>query len=162
MAETPTSLRRARDEDEPFLFDLYASTRSEETAAWNWPAAQVAAFLKLQFAAQRASYAMTYPTAEHSVILEDGRPIGRLLVNRSAAAICLVDISLLTGSRGHGIGSALIRQLMQECSAAGCKLTLQVLCTNPARALYLRLGFRRVQGDAMYDQMQWSPENHSE
>ena len=162
MSETQTSLRRVCEEDEPFLFDLYASTRSGETAAWNWPATQVAVFLKLQFAAQRASYAMAYPDAEHSIILKDGRPIGRLLVNRSLAAACLVDISLLPDARGRGIGSALIRQLIDECSVSGSKLTLQVHCTNPARDLYLRLGFRCVQGDAMYDQMEWSPENHSE
>jgi ribosomal protein S18 acetylase RimI-like enzyme len=159
------SLRQACDEDEQFLFDLYAGTRREETAAWNWPASQVAGFLKLQFAAQRASYKMSYPDAEHSIILEDGRPIGRMLVNRSSAAACLVDISLLPEARGRGIGSTLIRQLMKGCSAVGSKLTLQVLRTNPARALYLRLGFQRTQGDSMYDQMEWpsaSPSSNEE
>ena len=150
------SLRKACD-DEEFLFALYASTRQEEIAVWQWTQAQVAAFLTVQFRAQSVSYAITYPDAEHSVILEDGRPVGRLLVSRSPAEACLVDISLLPEARGRGIGSALIQQLMTECSAAGRKLKLQVRTTNPGRALYSRLGFRRVQGDSMYDQMEWPP-----
>jgi ribosomal protein S18 acetylase RimI-like enzyme len=158
----PLLLRKACDDDREFLFVLYASTRQEEIAAWQWTQVQVAAFLTVQFRAQSASYAIAYPDAEHSVILEDGRPVGRLLVSRSPAEACLVDISLLPEARGRGIGSTLIRQLMTECSAAGRKLKLQVRTTNPARALYSRLGFRRVQGDSMYDQMEWPPANIEE
>jgi GNAT superfamily N-acetyltransferase len=144
--------------DEPFLLELYAGTRREEVAAWNWPEAQVAAFFQMQYRAQRLSYADAYPGAEHSLILEDGRPVGRLLLWRGPAEIRLVDISLLPAARGRGIGSLLLRRLLQECAAARSPLRLQVLTANPARRLYLRLGFRRVGGDPMYDHMEWTPE----
>ena len=144
--------------DEPFLFELYADTRREEVAAWNWPEAQVAAFLEMQFRAQSLSYAEAYPGAEHSLVLDDGRPVGRLLLWRSPAEMRLVDISLLSAARGHGIGSLLLQQLQQECAGARSPLRLQVLAANRARRLYLRLGFRRVGGDSMYDHMEWTPE----
>ena len=32
--------RRARPDDESFLYELYASTRSEEMADWGWDTAQ--------------------------------------------------------------------------------------------------------------------------
>lgn len=151
------TLRAASETDEPFLFELYASTRREELAAWNWPEAQVAAFLQMQFRAQRLSYEAAFPGAEHHVVLAEGRPIGRRLIWRGQDEIRLIDISLLPDARGRGTGSLLIRQLMQECAAAGKPLQLQVLVTNPARRLYLRLGFRRTGGDPMYDHMQWTP-----
>ena len=152
----PITLRSAGEADEPFLFQLYSSTRREELAAWNWTDAQMAAFLEMQFRAQRVSYASAYPGAEHSLVLEDGRPIGRLLVWRGEQEVRLVDIALLPASRGQGIGARLIRQLMEECAVHGRRLTLQVLVTNPAKRLYQRLGFRRTGGDPMYDQMEWS------
>ena len=153
------ALQAVSEADEPFLLELYASTRREEMAAWNWPPAQVAAFLQMQYRAQRLSYADAYPGAEHSLVLEDGRPIGRLLVWRGPAEVRLVDISLLPAARGRGLGSRLLRQLMQEAAAARLPLRLQVLTTNPARRLYLRLGFRRTGGDPVYDAMEWTPEN---
>jgi GNAT superfamily N-acetyltransferase len=154
------TLRAAGEGDERFLFELYASTRREEIAAWNWPEAQVTAFLEMQFRAQRFSYQDVYPGSEHSLVLEDGRPVGRLLVWRSDKEVRLVDISLLPAARGRGIGSRLIRRLIDEC--AGKRLTLQVLTTNPARRLYLRLGFRRTGGDPMYDQMEWTSSGSEE
>lgn len=152
------TLRAVSEADEPFLFELYAGTRREELAPWNWPEAQVAAFLEMQFRAQRLSYADAFPGAEHNLVLEEGRPIGRLLVWRGPTAVHLVDLSLLPAARGRGTGSLLLRQLMQECAAAGMPLQLQVLTSNPARRLYLRLGFRRVGGDSMYDHMEWTPD----
>ena len=158
----PITLRSAGSADEPFLFELYASTRREEIAPWNWPEPQVAAFLQMQFRAQRLSYDSAYPGAEHSLILEDGRPIGRLLVWRGQPELRLVDISLLPEARGRGIGGQLLAELMEECRAGGRRLTLQVLVTNPARRLYLRMGFRRTGGDPLYDQMEWTPQGNQE
>jgi hypothetical protein len=71
------TLRPARPEDEPFLYDLYASTRAAELAALDWSSAQQEAFLSLQFRAQQAHYA-EYPNADPQIIVEVDRAIGRL------------------------------------------------------------------------------------
>jgi ribosomal protein S18 acetylase RimI-like enzyme len=149
------TLQPAGDCDEAFLRALYASTRQDETAAWGWTPAQVDAFLALQFLAQRTNYATAYPGAKHELILEDGHPIGRLYVWRKGDELRLVDISVLPAARGRGIGTSLIRRLMAEATPRRERLCLQVATTNRARQLYLRLGFRRTGGDAVYDEMEW-------
>lgn len=150
------SKRAVTLEDEPFLRRLYASTRAEEVALWNWPAQQAELFLRMQYDAQSRSYAYCYPGAEHSLLLAGDRPAGRIMVERTAAVIHLVDISLLPEYRGQGSGTVLLRQLIEECKAMEGKVCLHVLSNNPARRLYIRLGFRQVGGDALYDEMEWN------
>jgi GNAT superfamily N-acetyltransferase len=110
----------------------------------------------MQYDAQSRSYAYCYPGAEHSLLLAGDRPAGRIMVERAAAVIRLADISLLPEYRGQGSGTVLLRQLIEECRAMGGKICLHVLSNNPARRLYLRLGFRQVGGDALYDEMEWN------
>lgn len=145
-------------DDEPFLYRLYASTRAEEVALWNWPKVQVEFFLRMQFNAQYRSYAAAYPAAEHSLLLQEGKPIGRLIVQRDATAIRLVDVSLLAEHRRQGVGTAVLRELVEECEAKGKKILLQVLSANPVRRLYGRFGFRRFASDGLYDEMERIPE----
>jgi hypothetical protein len=71
-------LQPVKPENEPFLFAVYASTRVESRALGGWDAAQREAFLRMQFNAQRASYAVQFPNAEYSVIVRDGQDIGRM------------------------------------------------------------------------------------
>ena len=61
----PLTFRCAVPDDEVFLFELYASTRNEEMAAWGWDRAQEQMFLNLQFTAQRRHYDIAFPNAEH-------------------------------------------------------------------------------------------------
>jgi hypothetical protein len=56
-------LRKEKPEDEPFLIALYASIREAELAGASWTQAQKSAFLKWQFALQRAQYRASYPNA---------------------------------------------------------------------------------------------------
>ena len=151
------TLRPATPADEPFLRALYASTREQEVAAWGWSPAQREAFLSLQFTAQQAGYANAYPEAEHHLILADAEPVGRIMVWRGPSHWQLVDISLVPAARGRGIGSELLARLQREAQSAGKRLRLQVSVANPAaRRLYERAGFRRVGGDSVYDDMEWS------
>ncbi|HEX9160079.1 MAG TPA: GNAT family N-acetyltransferase [Thermoanaerobaculia bacterium] len=159
MAGAGTITLRAADEpDEPFLFELYVSTRAEEMAAWNWPPAQRDAFLRMQFTARRSSYRTQHPGAEHSIVLENGKPVGQLLVSFSDPEVCLVDVSVSAEARGRGIGTKLIADLMVRCAALRRTLKLSVATSNAAaRRLYERMGFVRSGGDAMYDEMLWTP-----
>lgn len=152
------SLRPFRAEDQEFLFKLYASTRMQEIAGFGWPPAQQEMFLRMQFDAQRRSYAAAYGHAEHQIIEQDGQPIGRLMVLREKEFALLVDIALLTEHRGRGTGGGLVGDLIQQCARDGVPLRLQVLRTNPALQLYERLGFIRTGEDQMYLQMERRPD----
>jgi ribosomal protein S18 acetylase RimI-like enzyme len=150
------TLRPARPEDEPFLYQLYASTRAAELADLDWTSTQRETFLSLQFRAQQAHYA-EYPNADPQIIIEVDRAIGRLLVSRLADEIWLVDIALLPEWRGRGIGSALLQQLLDEAARASKPVRLHVEKSNPAQRLYRRLGFMQRADAGVYYLMEWEP-----
>ena len=147
------SLRPATPDDEPFLLDVYASSREEELALLDWDDNQKRAFVRMQFLVRERSY----PSGDDQIILMNERPIGRMLVNRSDSAILLTDIALLTKYRNAGIGTALIQDLMKEAAESRKPLHLHVLETSAAVRFYERLGFSRLGTDAAYLEMKWDP-----
>ena len=146
-------LRDATPEDEPFLLEVYASTRSEELEGLGWSDDQKLVFIKMQFMARERCY----PRVDNRIILLNGRPVGRILVDRGESSILLNDIAVLTEYRNAGIGSRLIQDLMKEATAAGKPIMLHVLTSSPAVRLYERLGFTRTGGDGAYFEMKWIP-----
>jgi ribosomal protein S18 acetylase RimI-like enzyme len=155
------SLRPVAPEDDAFLFELYASTR-QDIASLGLGATQLEALLRVQWMAQRHSHAVRYPHAEHQLVLVNGRPAGRLWVALGPEELRVVDVSLLPAHRGLGLGTALLRSLQEEAAAAGKPLRLSVAWDNPARRLYVRLGFTPVDGAATdaaepYLALEWRP-----
>jgi ribosomal protein S18 acetylase RimI-like enzyme len=151
------SLLPITPEDMDFLYRVYASTRTEELALVDWPEAQKTAFLQMQFNAQTAHYAEHYPNAQFQIILLEGTPIGRLYVDRWVKEIRIVDISLLPEYRNRGIGSGLLKEILNEGAQAGLPVTIHVEMFNPALRLYDRLGFRHIDDHGVYYLMEWKP-----
>lgn len=151
------TLRPASPADEPFLYQVYASTRLEELAPLPWDEAQRQAFLTMQFAAQRQHYHTQYAGASFELILHRGEPIGRLYVARWPEEIRLIDIALLPASRGRGIGTALIADVLAEAARARTYVRLHVEPSNRALRLYQRLGFTTVAERGLYLFMEWVP-----
>ncbi|USG65060.1 GNAT family N-acetyltransferase [Brevibacillus ruminantium] len=149
--------RAVTETDEVFLFQLYSSTRLDELAAWGWDEVMQQQFLQLQWRAQKHSYAMQYPDAEHILLCYQNIPIGRIIVARSDTAVILVDITILPDYRGMGIGTTLIRELQNEAAASLHPLLLSVLPTNRAMQLYERLGFRAIGSLGLHISMEWTP-----
>ena len=146
-------LRETTPEDEQFLFDVYASTRQEELEGLGWDDNQKRDFIKMQFLARERSY----PRVDDRIIVLNGRPIGRMLVDRNDAEILLRDIALLTQYRNRGLGTILIYDLMKEASVSGKAIRLHVLATSAAVRLYDRLGFSKTGAEAAYLEMKWLP-----
>jgi ribosomal protein S18 acetylase RimI-like enzyme len=158
MAAVATiDLRPAVPEDRAFLRAVYGSTRTEELERTDWTDAQKKTFLDHQFAAQDAYYREHYEGATYDVIVVDGWPGGRLYMARWPEEIRIMDIALLPTARGKGVGSALLRELLEEASASGKRVTIHVEHENPAMRLYERLGFRRVEDRPPYVLMEWLP-----
>jgi ribosomal protein S18 acetylase RimI-like enzyme len=151
------TLRRARPDDLPLLRRVYAGARQAELASLDWNDAQREWFVGMQFDLQARAFAQAYPEAQHEVVLCAGQPVGRLIVDRSSDAIRLVDIALLPDHRNAGIGSELLRRLLDEAAAAGKPVMLHVAKSNRASALYQRLGFFVSARDDVYLEMQWRP-----
>jgi ribosomal protein S18 acetylase RimI-like enzyme len=150
------SLRPATPHDEEFLCELYSSSRRDELDAWGWDAAQRDAFLTLQFNAQQAHFRSQFPGADHSIVLVDGKAMGRMVVVRMETEIRLADIALLPECRGAGIGTSLIRNLHLEGRSEGKPLRLHVSKTNRAQELYSRLGFEKIGDTGTHFLMEWA------
>jgi ribosomal protein S18 acetylase RimI-like enzyme len=148
-------IRPATDADRQLLFEVYASTRTEELAPVPWTEEQKLQFIAFQFQSQDAHYREIFPGATFSVIEVDGAAAGRLYVNRTAEKIHVIDIALLPWARGRGVGASILRQLFDEGSAKQLPVTISVERFNPAKRLYERLGFRMVEDGEVYQRMEW-------
>jgi ribosomal protein S18 acetylase RimI-like enzyme len=150
------SLRAATPDDEAFLRQVYATTRSRELAMVAWTDDQKAAFVDMQFRAQAQYFREHYPDTSYDVIVLDGQEAGRLYVSRWIDEIRIVDIALLPEFCNRGIGTALVRRLQSDARAAGKPLRIHVERFNPALKLYERLGFRQVADRGVYLFLEWS------
>lgn len=150
--------RPALPDDDPFLADVYASTREDELSLTGWPEEQKRAFCRMQFEAQRSDYRKRFPGMADQVILADGEPAGRMIVYEDNREIRLLDIALLPAFRNRGIGSKLIRGLQDRARAAGKPLRHAVLQANRAVAFYRRHGFFIQEEKPLYYFMEWRPE----
>ena len=154
MTESSPSItvRPAEPDDAAFLAQLFASTRPEFNFL-DLPESQKQSLMTMQFNAQRQQYDASYPEAESAIILLHGQPVGRMLVDRNEREFTLIDIALSPEHRNAGIGTKLIRELLDEARAAGKSVRLHVAKSNPAQRLYERLGFSRVADQSMYFEM---------
>lgn len=155
--------REAEPTDEPFLLQLYASTREDELRAAGWDAAQCDAFVRMQFDLQRRAYRAHHPTSSCHVIhvAATGEPVGRVWLAERDCELRLLDICVLPAWRGLGIGAACLATLQSRAGARGLPLRLHVHTGNSARRLYERMGFVALGVDGLHQSMQWHPPTHS-
>ena len=161
VEERAVTLRPVMGEDEEFLLAVYASSREDELAQVQWPDGMKETFLRMQFEAQRTEYEQRYPDAEYAVILVDRRPAGRIWIARPGDEIHLLDIALLPEFQNSGVGTVLLRRLMDEARRAGLPLRHYVFILNTeALRFYERLGFTVIgESGGAYRYMEWiSPE----
>ncbi len=149
--QTPV-LRKATPADERFLIELFMDVRGDELRLAGLPEAQVEQLLMMQYNAQKSSYSGNYPNADNFIIESQGKPVGRMLTDRSAQVTRLVDISILGNERGKGIGSYCLEGLKRDCK----RISLQVFSQNiGAIKLYQKYGFEFTSEDGMYLEMEW-------
>ncbi|MGN6578141.1 MAG: GNAT family N-acetyltransferase [Nocardioides sp.] len=150
-------MRPATDDDDAFLFEVYCTTKREQVAAL--PDPRLAAhFLRIEYTAQNRRFAQRFPGYERWVVLADGTPAGRLYLHRSPSLLQVVDVTLLPDHRGQGLGSRLMRLVLDEAAAAEQIVTLRVSRSNPRAArLYDAIGFRLVNEDDLDVYFEWTP-----
>ena len=156
VAANALRLRPEHASDESFLFGLYASTREDELALTNWPEPVREQFVEMQFRAQRSGYLAMFPQGRFDIVLENETPVGRMVVNVSDDELRLVDLVITATQRGRGIGTELLRRLLQQAAASNKPLRLQVLKGNRAGQLYERLGFTKTGESFTHVQFEWS------
>ncbi len=149
------ALRPAIADDEPLLYALFCDVRGPMFQGL--PSDQRDILLRMQFHAQGSAYAGNYPDAERLIVLVNQQPIGALLVQRTGEVWRLADISLLASYRNQGIGTRLMRDLLDYAAISGCAVRLQVARDNPALRIYERSGMHVIAEDDVYLTMESVP-----
>jgi ribosomal protein S18 acetylase RimI-like enzyme len=156
QSEQPISLRAATAADRDLLVEIFAGARDDLTLA-NLDRSQEQLLIEMQFRARENQYRLAYPNATTSIILEGDREFGSMIVNRGEHDIHLVDIALLPDKRDQGIGTYVLRTLLEEAVVGAKIVCLQVAVTNRAIKFYERLGFSKIKDGGAYISMEWRP-----
>jgi ribosomal protein S18 acetylase RimI-like enzyme len=98
-----------------------------------------------------------YKLHQMEIICVDNRDVGFIQVIEYPDRLYLRQIHLSDGFRGRGIGSKLIEAQLKRAAILVKPMTLEVLHGNPAKQLYLRLGFKVTGQDPDKEHMIWNP-----
>jgi ribosomal protein S18 acetylase RimI-like enzyme len=132
-----TRLRPATVNDLPFARQLYLDNMREVTGrvlAWDE-------------ARQRASFDSQFVPEEASIIRLDEEDIGWMQVAERDGEFFLKQFFIHPRFQRRGIGTRLLRNLIDRAERAAKTITLGVVKGNPARLLYERHGFRVTHED---------------
>jgi ribosomal protein S18 acetylase RimI-like enzyme len=155
-AQGSLRLRPERSEDDAFRFQLFCDSRPAEFSLLRLDAGALDQFMRMQFQAQTQTYRANFPNARFDIIELDRLPIGRIVVNRPGPFLHIVDQAIVPSLRNRGLGTVVMKALMDEAGRAGLPVRLKVASTNdPSMRLYLRLGFVPIQHDVLYVEMEW-------
>jgi ribosomal protein S18 acetylase RimI-like enzyme len=149
--------RPVTEADEEFLLSVYSSTRAVEMAQVPWSPEQKETFVRMQYAAQKQHYAAEYPQASHEIICAGAVPVGRLYLSRGEKAFHILDITVLPQHRNRGVGSTLLRRIMDEAARAGKPVTIYIENLNPALELFRHLGFHTAAEHGFQLLLRWAP-----
>lgn len=101
----------------------------------------------LQVRAREAHIAQVWPDAVEWIVGEepDAGAVGRLVIAEVVGGWHIVDLRIHPRRRGRGLGAACLTDLAEEADRCGRCLYLTVAAGNPARRLYERVGFTRLE-----------------
>jgi ribosomal protein S18 acetylase RimI-like enzyme len=131
-----TVLRPARPEDFDYCARLYFEGMEK-----------VIKELHLDMDTQIAGFRQRWDVMQVRIITLDGTDIGWLQSFVEDDALFLGQLFVDRTLRGQGIGTHLVKRLIEEAARAGRAVTLGVVKASPALRLYKRLGFRITHED---------------
>jgi ribosomal protein S18 acetylase RimI-like enzyme len=145
--ERDFSLRPVEPGDYPFALALYLDSAKEHlTRIGRWDEDRFAALFR-----------EGYNQGQTRIICVGGRIVGFIQVVDFGDRLYLRQLHLIDGFRRRGIGSTLICAELERGVESGRPVTLDVMHGNPARRLYVRLGFESTGKDPDKEQMIWRP-----
>jgi RimJ/RimL family protein N-acetyltransferase len=142
-------LREVDERDREFMFDVKRSGLREYVAATCgvWDDDE-----------QRTRFIANFTPAYDRIIVTSAGDVGTLCVAWDVDPAFLAGIYLAASARGAGLGTAIIRDILDRARELGRAVDLRVLLTNvPARRLYERLGFSVVGETDTHRLMRWTP-----
>lgn len=142
------AFRPATADDFAFFFQLHKDTLGPYVEqVWGWDDED-----------QRAYLQRTIDYDDTQVIVVDGTDAGRLKVERRPQEIYLGLIEIAPPHQGRGVGTQIVRSVLDDAFADGKRVCLNVLRVNTsAYRLYRRLGFAQTAATEIRFQMVAEP-----
>lgn len=130
-------IRRARATDTEFARAVYFETmRDRIEPLFGWDQRH-----------QEASFAGWFDFQQAAIIVADERDIGWMQTRDGADEVFLGSLYVIPEMQRRGIGTRVLRELIDQSHRSSRALTLAVMKNNPAIQLYERLGFRVTHED---------------
>lgn len=145
-------LRPQQEDDAAFILALVSQHKRDSLIQAGLPMPLVEHLLPVQVRAHLAGIVGD----RQDIIMSNGIAVGRVVMQRRADALHLVELLLSVGQRGKGLGSALISYLQDCARQERIDISLNVETINPARALYNRMGFQERPIQGLIIPMEWS------
>jgi ribosomal protein S18 acetylase RimI-like enzyme len=114
--------------------------------------------LGLDEARHLANFANRWQVEQVRIVMMCGQVIGWLQTASTDDSLFLAQLFIDTRFQRQGIGSRLVRILIEEAAHEHKAVTLGVVKTNPARRLYERLGFSVTHEDQYKFYMRRQPD----
>lgn len=96
---------------------------------------------------------------KYEILMCNGIDCGFISIERNQEYILIHEIVLLPEFQGKGIGSNLLKEIIQEASTKNIPIKLQVLKESQAQHLYRRLGFKDIGVTDTHYKMEFKPIN---
>ena len=93
---------------------------------------------------QRDFHAKAWQQQKPDIITYGGKPIGTIANIESEDCIEIGQLFILPDYQNKGIGTHLLRSILDKADQQGRNVTLKFLTNNPVKSLYVRHGFRVV------------------
>lgn len=151
VTEPSVSRRLATRYDHDLLRAIFTECASFSFATL--PITLAAALLDSQYRAHRTDRQQNWPDSVDQIIELRGVPAGRLTVVVRGSELRILDLGLLTGFRGQGVGSAVLTDLIGDATEYGLSVHGALAKGNRSLALYLRCGLEVVAESDTYFEM---------
>lgn len=152
------SLRAERPQDQSFMERLFRCSRPHLELP-EMPASFIDALINQQYTLQQNHYRAQWPNACYWVILLSDKAIGRVVVNKDASLLLIVDLVLMPEHRNKRFGTTVLQavQLMAQKRRNPIRLSVDRQ-NHRAKKLYLSLGFKLTDTSETHNIMMYAPE----
>ena len=106
---------------------------------------------------QRRYHDKAWQEREPDIITYDGKLIGTIATIESEDCIEIGQFFILPEYQNKGIGTHLLRSILDGADRVGKNVTLKFLKSNPVKSLYVRNGFWMVDTDEILCYMERKP-----
>lgn len=98
---------------------------------------------------QRSYHSKAWQQQKPDIMTYDGKPVGTIATIESEDCIEVGQFFILPEYQNKGIGTYLLKSILEKADRLGKNVTLRFLKNNPVKSLYVRNGFRIVDTSEM-------------